>query len=402
MMLKQLVIYLPSDDLTQARWVTLDESHTVHTEGRLEELTPELRSLHTSVIVPARDVLLTQATLPKLSRHRLSQALPFALEEQVVDELSDLHFAIGDYSTEGNYPVAIVSHDKMRQWLSALDALHISPSVIVPETFAIPVTEHGWTLLLTDETGVVREDETSGFAFDLPNLHTVLALRLQEIKTKPTMLTIHHVGESPYILELSDITITETNHPIKKYVRNLAMWLKEPPPINLLQSTYPPKRHHPHIKKVWLATVGLAAGLVIFAFLSNVISFFILEMQVHHLNKDIQRIYQHHFPQATSTVAPKQRMAEKLHSLEKESGQNPFLIWLAYLAKAMQQAKDIHLQHLDFHQNQMTLDLSAPSFDRLDAFLQALSAQGLNVKQHNTILVGTQVKTSLQITEGGA
>ena len=47
------------------------------------------------VIVPSEDVLVTTVTLPKMNRSRLLQAIPYALEEQVIEDVDTMHFAAG-------------------------------------------------------------------------------------------------------------------------------------------------------------------------------------------------------------------------------------------------------------------------------------------------------------------
>src|SRR6185503_9987760 len=47
------------------------------------------------VLVPGEHVLLTQVTMPHMSSGRLVKALQFALEDQLTEPPSELHFALG-------------------------------------------------------------------------------------------------------------------------------------------------------------------------------------------------------------------------------------------------------------------------------------------------------------------
>ena len=68
------------------------------------------------VLVPGEDVLLTEARLSARNRAQLLQALPYAVEEQLLDPVEDLHFA----ATAGGDPlgVAVVARDTAA-WLAA-------------------------------------------------------------------------------------------------------------------------------------------------------------------------------------------------------------------------------------------------------------------------------------------
>ena len=51
---------------------------------------------------------------------RLRQALPFALEEQVAEDLNLLHFAAGRRAPNGEVPAAIVRRQDLDAWLATL------------------------------------------------------------------------------------------------------------------------------------------------------------------------------------------------------------------------------------------------------------------------------------------
>ena len=112
--MQKTIIYLDPFIAPQASWVTVNSSnHIVQTvmQGNLYDI-PASENNDIIVIVPAQDILLTAAQLPKLNASRLQQALPFALEEHLIDDVSQLHFAIGEYQTDGTYPAAVVTQQK--------------------------------------------------------------------------------------------------------------------------------------------------------------------------------------------------------------------------------------------------------------------------------------------------
>ena len=93
----KVIIYLNAADFNQSCWF-MNGAHHV---GDLASLTSAVVDKEVIVVVPARDVLLISAQLPKMNRSRLLQALPFALEEQLIDDVEDLHFAAGVEQANG-------------------------------------------------------------------------------------------------------------------------------------------------------------------------------------------------------------------------------------------------------------------------------------------------------------
>src|SRR5690606_28376181 len=75
---------------------------------------------HVCVLVPGTDVLLAQPELPAKAGAKLQQIVPYALEEQLAEDIDNLHFAIGRRSGDSTtVPVAVVSQSLMDEWLTS-------------------------------------------------------------------------------------------------------------------------------------------------------------------------------------------------------------------------------------------------------------------------------------------
>ena len=62
------------------------------------------------VLVPGTDVLLANPELPAKAGTKLQQIVPYALEEQLADDIDTLHFAVGKRAQESpTTPVSVVS-----------------------------------------------------------------------------------------------------------------------------------------------------------------------------------------------------------------------------------------------------------------------------------------------------
>jgi general secretion pathway protein L len=75
------------------------------------------------VLVPGTDVLKAEPELPTKAGTKLQQLVPYALEEQVADDIDDLHFAIGKRPPDSTRtPVGVVTKALMDQWIATLKA----------------------------------------------------------------------------------------------------------------------------------------------------------------------------------------------------------------------------------------------------------------------------------------
>ncbi len=383
--MQKIIVILNAVDPTHASWIMVDNAEHAHQpilHGNLSDLALHANDSEFIVIVPAENVLLLQANLPKLSQTRLQQALPYAVEDQLIDDVNNLHFASGAYQADNTYPVAVTTKQKMDEWLNPFKQFNISPSALIPATLTLPTQENTWYILERGTTAIVRTGQYSGFACDKNNLEPLLQAKLAEESHQNS-------------IAMERLHLTEA-----QWLEKIASDISTLPTINLLQDTYQTKRKASHIKKIWEVAGYLAAAWIGLLILNHLVSFFILHHQVSKIDGEIAQIYKRNFPQAASVSAPRQRMEEKLKTISGQANKNAFLILLAKTGPAFAEVSGIRLQKLEYREKQIILNVTAAAFENLDSFTQALSQQGLTVKQQNVAISGAQVNATLAIRVG--
>lgn len=399
-MQEKLVIYLHTHDLSHPSWAVINADNTLRQSAyrdNSEGLAQISEDKEIIVIVPAEDVLLMKAELPKMSKTKLYQALPFAVEEQLVSDVDTLHFAASDQEADGRLSVAIVSQDKMQMWLSQLQAMHIKPDKLIPETFALPMEHHVWHVFI-NEMATVRISDFQGFASDKNNFSELMDIALQSSDT-PKLLHIHNYTKEAYVSNLTlPVEIKEDFFSHDKFIADLARYAIQTPYINLLQGRYAVKKaKFPQMNKLWQVTAYLAAAWIGLLFLYPLVSYLILSHRMNNIDNQIAQIYKRHFPQSTSIVAPKLRMQEKLQKLDATISENRLLLLMGYIGKGMHATPSIKLKRMEFQNNQLTLDLMAANSDDFSAFTDYLTQQGLNVKQQNANLSDSHINATIVI-----
>src|SRR6185312_7862525 len=110
-----------------------------------------------AVLVPGSDVLLAEPDVPVKAGAKLQQLVPYALEEQLADDIDELHFAIGKRVGESpTTPVAVVALSLMDEWTSALKAAGLNPESMYVDSDLLPVNPGHAVALLEDDIVVVR------------------------------------------------------------------------------------------------------------------------------------------------------------------------------------------------------------------------------------------------------
>src|SRR5688572_13130693 len=109
-MAQWLLIRLARDPERDPTWLVADEVGRVAMPmrtGPLREAAPLAAGRRVCALVPGTDVLVTEADVPVKSGAKLHQVVPYALEEQLAEDIEALHFAVGKRQAGGRVPVAV-------------------------------------------------------------------------------------------------------------------------------------------------------------------------------------------------------------------------------------------------------------------------------------------------------
>ena len=136
-----LVIRLGQSSNDKVEWIAVDNNGTRRGEpatGTLQLAAEAAQGRSVIVLVPATETITTTVYVPVRSGARLRAALPFALEENLADDVENLHFASGVRRESGQLPVAVVAREKMGEWLETLGRAGITARQIIPGIRASP------------------------------------------------------------------------------------------------------------------------------------------------------------------------------------------------------------------------------------------------------------------------
>ena len=149
-MTEYLVIQLgerPSDPIS---WIAVDDQGTRRGQpgsGTLSDVAPEVGDRQVIVLVPGTEVLTLYVDIP-VKGARMLAALPYALEDQLAEDVENLHFAAGVRRGDGRVPVAVVAKEKIRMWLESLQTAGIHPARLIPEYHGLAVTPNTLSMLV--------------------------------------------------------------------------------------------------------------------------------------------------------------------------------------------------------------------------------------------------------------
>ena len=164
-----LLLRIPAPGQEETEWLILDNSGEPPTRqrGSLSLAAAVWRSGQVLALAPSSQILLAEPELPPGGGAKLARAVPFALEEQLTEDVDQLSFAIGKRRDNGTTPVAVVSRSVLQGWLSELRAAGLEPAAIHADISLMPENPGQIVLWLENERLAVRRPGALPFAVEL-------------------------------------------------------------------------------------------------------------------------------------------------------------------------------------------------------------------------------------------
>ncbi|MBF0423291.1 MAG: hypothetical protein HQL73_09900, partial [Magnetococcales bacterium] len=175
--------------------------------GPLETVALAIKGQNVILVVPGRDVLLTWVEPPKgAKRRQLERAVPFMLEDDLLNPVEQLHFALGKVEADGRLPVAVVARKTMDAWMAVVAVLEIQPQLMVCDTLLLPMTPGTWPVFMDPETAWVRLGMNEGFMIERSNLITFLTLALKR-PSLPQRIRVRNFSQEPSVVDWSGLPL---------------------------------------------------------------------------------------------------------------------------------------------------------------------------------------------------
>lgn len=365
----------------QVEWLRSDG---VVQRGSLAEMEAQAASGRWLLVAPGEAVTLRPVALPSRKRSTWARAIPYALEDQLADEIEALHFALGSVPEHGRLPVAIIAHATLRAWLDACESVGLSPVAVIPEPLLLPWQEGEWSLLLEPQRAVVRIGRWEGFATERDLLELLLKQALTEASdAKPQRLRVwgdHPSGLSDYDVELQ----IEDSAP--EPLRLLA--INNPPAstLDLLQGPYSRQAHWGRRLRPWRAAAILAGLWLLTQGVAQIYDYWRLQRELTTLRAEMERIFKDAVPDATRIVNPKVQMETRLRELRPaNAGKGAFFELLYQGGSLLPHFPGVALRSLNYRIGQLDLDLEGGNPTVLDQLRQQISQQsGVQAEMRTT------------------
>ena len=414
-----LLLRLPPPGQEDTEWLTIDEAGAAATSkqrGPLSLAAAVARSAKVVVLAPATQILLAEPELPPGSGARLARAVPFALEEQLTEDVDQLCFALGRRQSNGRTPVAVVSRSVLQAWMAQLSAAGIEPAAVYADISMVP-DNPGQTVLWLENTRLaVRRPESLPFAVELTPVSE--ALVVAGVIPDPLEETAE-----PKVLESAVLYATREDWAsVQEEFQALAaqfaslkvqllsdgplVWLSrdlaKTEAVNLLQGEFARTTDYGARWQQWKTAAMLAAGLLVAHVAAAALKIHQANHETQLLDVEIAQIWQQTMP-AEQMQNPRRQMQARLDRIH-HSGAGPeyFLRTLEALGGAVSASPKTTIGAMSYREQSLDMKVSAPSLAALSQLSQSVSKQGLTAEIQSSTPVDSGVEAHMQVRSEGA
>jgi general secretion pathway protein L len=408
-----LLLRLSHTDDGYATWLVADARGAplaAPESGPLSLAAPRTAGRRVCVLVPGSDVLLAEPEVPARTGAKLHQLVPYALEEQLADDVEKLHFALGKRAADATRaPVAVVGRALLEEWLATLRSAGIEPDVLYADSSLLPENPGSAVGLLEADAVTVRAPGEMPVTLPADALGEALEIArsgAHGTEVAPRGLILY-TGAAEWQQHSAQVEAARpgfeaikvqllTGGPLALFAQQLA----SDAPINLLQGAYAPNTARAVGLRAWRVAALLLAGLVTLHVAGKVVELQVLKKRERAVDASIRDTFHLAMPGVQNTADARRRMEQRL-AAARGAGQG-LLPALQALAQAQAGAPGTSLQALSFHDGTLDLKLSVRDAASLDRLSQSLRSSGWQANLTGGGNAGNGYEGRIQVRASGS
>jgi general secretion pathway protein L len=409
-----LLLRLPRSSHEHATWVVADARGAAAgppQAGPLALAAPRAAGRHVVVLVPGTEVLLAQPELPPAKAGaKLQHLVPYALEEQLAEDIEDLHFAVGRRGADSTrVNVAVVARKLMDEWTARLKSSGLEPEAMYADSELLPHNPGQAIALLEHDTVVVRPPSGAVLTLPADALGEALDIALagMEPGTPGGRGLILYTGAAEWHRHAPTVEAARerfegiqiqllTSGPLALFSQQLPGTTA----TNLLQGPYAAASPNPVGWRAWRLAAMLLVGLIALHIGGKAAQLTVLERADHRLDGSIQQVFLTAMPGQADTYEARRQMEQRLAAVRASEAGGGFLRVLQALVQAHQAAPEAVLQSLDFHSGALELKASAPTVEALDRLSRQLRQEGWRAHLVSDTPAGSAYEGRIQVSPG--
>lgn len=411
-MAQYLLTYLQRIGDDYLRWAICDEkSKAVRgiDHGSFAQAAKAAERRKVIMVVAGTEVLLEEAAVPGSNLSRALKAVPFALEEQLAQDVEASHFAYGSRLADGGIPVAVVAREGMDWIMERCELAKLNVVEIVPEMHALPFEKGRLTIMTNSGHAAVRASMSKGFSCDSEMLPLLLQNSIaqdsgtdsaNESATDPQSDMEERVwhalhfscGNDRYDLRTANGPI-EMRTEVELFAHGLLQrqsHQKTQTYINLLQGEFSKTEALGKAWKPWRLPAALAATLLALWGGTSFLQYQTLSAEQEQLQQEMASVLKRTFPDVRNPQSdPVRQMKSRVKRALAGGGgvdESSFIAMMSAIGAALDEVEKPTVKTMNYRSGKLDVELETGSLQDIDKIKTRLEREKTlkaNVKSAN-------------------
>ncbi len=361
-----LAIRLSKNRSSPIRWLVwstnLNEviaSGELSSENELDTLSSYAAQRTTILLLDSQDVMVIEADIPAGASRQLNSMLPYLLEDNIAQDVDDIHFTLLKKSSD-KAQVAAVDRHYLSTVMQHFNDAGIEVRKVLPDALCLPVLEEAISAVQIDNHWLFRKSDYQSISVDNEWLSLFFESEWFNDQEPQTISAFSALPQT-----ISDNQVTFDNVVWKAEQPELVMALLTKGAItsrsNLLTGSFKPQSSTFRNIKVWRpAAIAACLFLIIFS-VNQYLKVTHNEALVKSYRAESERIFRTIFPDKkripTVTYLKGQINSEE-NRLQGEGSSDSVLDWLAHLPGTLD-GSSVEIQSIRYDANREEMRIEA-------------------------------------------
>lgn len=374
-----------------------------------------------SLLISGANVITTDVTIPSKQTRQIAQAVPYMIEDQLAQDVSQLHLIMGARQSDGELPVVAIPKLLIEHTRELFDQYHLPLDSVLPDMLCLPHRDGEWTLLFDGKHMLVKRGEYEGLAIEMDAAPVVLASIMEHWEPKPGLLRIlfcmEHLNENvknwiktqvsgqiadaEFEVEYEEVNSSDFQLMCDQLQRTATT---KKPSFDLLQGRYASSGRRKPSGLNWKPLAALIAMFVVMytAFLHT--QAWQMNQEAQRLDGETKTLYKKLFPRDKRIVNVQRQMEQHIKTYQRGGQGDSFMALLALAGEQIYTVNRSEKEAIsprrvayDDGQGDLRLDLMVKDFGQLESFKNKLQQASLNVETASATQDKEGVKARLKI-----
>ena len=393
----------PVNEQTPLHWVLAADNSEADNCGtvKLAHAVSLIQDRKVIILLPVENLFITTVSIQTKNNRQLEKAIPYALEDDLTEDIETLHFAVGKRADSGETPVMVVAKAYLDDLISALNKINILPDIITADIFGLACKPNQWTLCIDKKHLLARTGEWSGFGCATDSFTDFMQVAVNEAQGRPQTLALYsHPDENLASFKQFDNIHYDDFWSPGVFIQGFS----ENNCINLLQGRYAKADKTHKTARPWKITAVLAAIWVGISMAQAGVEYAKLKRADQQLTDEIIQVFKSTFPEArnVSIGNVRVRMNQKFKALtrpDKGTASADFLNFLHHSSYELNQDNNSSIIGIQFKNNQLALDIKTKDIQALEAVKTRLQSKNIRAELQTAKSMDDFILARMQVSK---